>query len=180
MKKFSHILAMDEKNWIGKNNDLAWRIPADMKYFKKMTASTKDFSKRNAVIMWRKTWESIPEKYRPLPYRINCVLSRSIKDESTDSKKGDMVLYFNSVESCLEELEKKEDVEQIFILGGANIYNQLLDHPRLEKIYLTQVFWDYDCDVFFDGVPDSFVLSERTERNTENEIEFEWQVYKKK
>ena len=174
------MIAVDEKNGIGKDNDLAWRIPADMKYFKNVTASTKDFSNTNAVVMWRKTWESIPQKYRPLPYRINCILSRTITQESKDSQEGDMVLYFNSVESCLEELEKKEDLEQIFIIGWANIYNQLLDHPRLENIYLTQVYWDHDCDVFFDWVPENFILNERMGRKSENEIEFEWQVYKRK
>ena len=116
MKKFSIILAVDEKNGLGKDNDLAWRISADLKYFKKITASTKDFSNTNAVVMGRKTWESIPQKYRPLPYRINCVLSRTITQESKDSQDDDMVLYFNSVESCLEELEKKDDLEQIFII----------------------------------------------------------------
>ena len=180
MKKFSMILAVDEKNGLGKDNDLAWRISADLKYFKKITASTKDFSNTNAVVMGRKTWESIPQKYRPLPYRINCVLSRTITQESKDSQEDDMVLYFNSVESCLEELEKKDDLEQIFIIWGANIYNQLLDHDRLEKIYLTQVYGDHDCDVHFDWVPDSFVLSERSDKKSEDGIEFEWQVYKKK
>ena len=180
MKKFSIILAVDEKNWVGKDNDLAWKISADLKYFKKITASTKNFSNTNAVVMWRKTWESIPQKYRPLPYRINCILSRTITQESKDSQEDDLVLYFNSVESCLEELETKTDLEQIFIIGWANIYNQLLDHPRLENIYLTQVYWDYNCDVFFDGVPDNFVVSERLGKKVEDGVEFEWQVYKKK
>ena len=180
MKNFSLVLAVDEKNWLGKNNDLAWRISADMKYFKKVTNTTEDLAKHNAVIMWRKTWESIPQKYRPLPGRINCILSRSIKDESKNSQIDDFVVYFNSVESCLSEIDSKDNIENIFVIGWANIYNQLLNHPRLEKIYLTQVFWDYDCDVFFDWVPDNFIVESYTDREKEKWIEFEWFVYKKK
>jgi len=180
MKNFSLVLAVDEKNWLGKDNDLAWRISADMKYFKKVTHTTQDLAKHNAVIMWRKTWESIPQKYRPLPGRINCILSRSITKESKDSQIDDFVLYFNSVESCLEEIDSKDNIESIFVIGWANIYNQLLSHPRLEKIYLTQVFWDYNCDVFFDWIPDSFIVESYTDKQEEKWIEFEWLVYKKK
>jgi dihydrofolate reductase len=88
-----------------------------MKHFKEITSTTQDLAKHNAVIMWRKTWESIPSKYRPLPDRINCILSRSITDQSIDSKIDDFVLYFNSLESCLEELQKKDNIEDIYIIG---------------------------------------------------------------
>ncbi len=179
MKKFSHILAVDEKNWLGKDNDLAWRIPSDMKYFKEVTSTTKDPNKYNAVIMGRKTWESIPQKYRPLPGRVNCILSRSITKESVDSQEDDFVLYFNSIENCIKELSSKENLESIFVIWGANIYNQLLTHPDLEKIYLTQVYWDHGCDVFFDGVPHDFHEESSSERYNEKWMEFEWKVYKK-
>jgi dihydrofolate reductase len=59
---------------------LAWDIPEDRKYFRKITTKTKDSKKQNAVIMGRKTWESIPKKYRPFPKRYNCILSKSCKD----------------------------------------------------------------------------------------------------
>ena len=85
MTKFHIILAVDEKLGLGKDNDLAWKISTDMKHFKNITSDTEDLAKHNALIMWRKTWESIPAKYRPLPDRVNYILSRSIKDESIDS-----------------------------------------------------------------------------------------------
>jgi len=115
MKKVALILAVDEKNGIGKNNDLAWRIKADMLYFKDITTATQNENKQNAVIMGRKTWESIPEKFRPLPKRKNIVLSRQYFDET---------LSFTSIESALAELEKDDEVENIFIIGGAQIYNE--------------------------------------------------------
>ena len=74
--KFSIILAIDSNNWLGKNNDLAWKLKSDMQYFKKITTQTQQENKQNAVIMGRKTWESIPEKFRPLPDRKNFLLTR--------------------------------------------------------------------------------------------------------
>ena len=65
IKKFNIILALDSQNGLGKDGDLAWRIREDMKYFKKITMG--DSSAQNAVVMGRKTWDSIPEKFKPLP-----------------------------------------------------------------------------------------------------------------
>ena len=177
--KFSIILAVDEKNWLWKNNDLAWKISADLKYFKEITTKTTDLAKLNAVIMWRKTRESIPSKYRPLPERINCILSRKIKNDDIGSPIDDFVLYFHSLEYCLSELESKENVENIFIIGWANLYNQVLDNPMLDKIYLTKVKWDFGCDVFFDWVSDNFKVESYTDLEEENGIEYNFWVYKK-
>jgi len=66
-KKFSIVIAVDDKNGIGKEGALAWSIKEDMQFFKHITTNTQKKGKQNAVIMGRKTWESIPEKYRPLP-----------------------------------------------------------------------------------------------------------------
>ena len=179
MTKFHIILAVDEKLGLGKENTLAWNISADMKYFKEITSQTQDLARLNAVIMWRKTWESIPSKYRPLPERINCILSRSITDQSTWSDINDMVLYFNSLESCLTELEKKDNIEDIYIIWWAFLYNQIISDDRLDTIYITRVMWDYDCDVFFDGIPDSFSLENYTDEQEDNGIKFRFEVWKK-
>ena len=137
VKKFSIILAVDSKNWIWKSWKLPWKISWDMKYFKEKTSKTSDLAKLNAVIMWRKTWESIPSKFRPFSDRINCILSRNIKNQSINSKIDDFVLYFNNLETCIEEISLKENLEKIFIIWWANLYNQVLENPLLEKIYLT-------------------------------------------
>ncbi len=177
--KFSIILAVDEKNWLWKNNDLAWRISADMKYFKKITTETTDLWKLNAVVMWRKTRESIPSKYRPLPERVNCILSRSIKNDDIWSKIDDFVLYFNSLEHCLSELESKENIENVFIIGWAQLYNSVLDNPMLDKIYLTKVKWDFNCDVFFDWIPKEFTVESYTDYENEVGIEYSFWVYER-
>ena len=179
MKKFLIILATDLNNWVWKNNDLCWRLGQDLKYFKKITTTTKDLAKLNAVIMWRKTWESIPSKFRPLPKRINCILSRSLKYEDINSKIDNFVLHFNDFEHCLKELSKKENVENIFLIGWASLYNQFINHPKLEKIYLTKVLDKFDCDVFFNWIPDNFVLEEYSDDLEENWIKFRFEVYKR-
>lgn len=179
MKKISLILAVDEKNWLWKNNKLAWSLSSDLKYFKNITSSTKDLWKLNAVVMWKNTWESIPEKFRPLPNRVNCILSKTIKFESIKSKIDDFVIYFNSIESCIEELNKKANLESIFVIWWANIYNQFLNHKNLDKIYLTKVYWDYWCDVFFSWIPENFILESESELLEENSIKFKFLVYKK-
>lgn len=177
--KFNIILAVDEKNWIWKSWELAWKISEDMKYFKKITETTKDLGKLNWVIMWRKTWVSIPSKYRPLENRINCILSRKLKYEDIHSKIDNFVLHFNDFEHCLKELNEKENLENIFLIGWADLYNQFVNHPNLEKIYLTQVSWDFDCDVHFKWIPESFKLETKSELKEENWVEFRFQIYKK-
>ena len=179
MKKFSIILATDSKNWIWKNNSLAWDLKGDLKYFKEITSKTSDLSKYNAIIMGRKTWESIPSKFRPLPDRINCILSRNLKYEDINSKIDNFVLHFNDFDHCLEELSKKENVENIFLIWWGSLYNQFINHPNLEKIYITKVNWDFSCDTFFDWVPNNFVVEKYSEEFEENWIKYSFWEYKR-
>lgn len=177
MKKFSIILAIDEKNWLWKWGDLAWKIPWDMKYFRETTSKIDDLAKYNAVVMWRKTWESIPSKFRPLPDRINCILSRTLKYEDMHSKIDNFVLHFKDFDNCLTELSERENVENIFVIGWANIYNQVLNHPNLEKIYITKVLWNFNCDVFFDWVPSDFHIKSYTDEEEENGVKYRFEVW---
>jgi len=179
MKKINMILAIDDKNWLWKKWELAWSISRDLKKFKEITSNTKDLAKLNAIIMWIKTRDSIPSKYRPLSNRINCILSRNIKQESINSKIDDFVLYFNSINSCFEELSKKTNLENIYVIGWANIYNQFIKYPKLNRIFLTRVYWDFWCDVFFDWIPNNFKLEKESKLINENWINFRFQIYKK-
>ena len=77
MVNFSIVVAMDEQQGIGKGGKLPWHIPGDLKYFKNLTTKTKLPDKKNVVIMGRKTWESLPQNFRPLSKRINVVLTRN-------------------------------------------------------------------------------------------------------
>jgi len=172
--KFSIILAVDGKKWLWKDNDLAWRLKTDMQYFKKTTVVTENLDKINAVIMWRKTWESIPGKFRPLDNRINYVLSRNeqYSDEWCEN--------WTNLDQILENIWLNKNIEKVFIIWGSHLYNQVLTDSRLERIYLTQLEGDFDCDVFFDWIPNNFELLSESEELEENNIKFQFKVFTKK
>lgn len=179
MKKFSIILAMDDKKWIGRKNDLAWKIQADLKYFKDITTKNEDLAKHNWVIMWRRTWESIPAKHKPLSDRINVVISKKVKTENINSKLEDFVLHFNNFDHALEELSRKENVESIFVIWWSSVYNLAFKHPLLDKIYITEVSWDFACDRFVEFDEKDFILESYSDWQEENGIKFRFMVYRK-
>lgn len=178
LKKYSLVIAVDEKNGIGKDWILAWDIPEDRKYFRLVTSTTKNKNKKNAVIMGRKTWESIPENFRPLPGRINCVLSSNFKENPTEIWPD--TYGFNSFEACHEYLSKDKSVENIFIIWGSYLYNLVLDSEYLDMIYLTRVYWDYKCDVFFSQIPGYFKIIETSPKQTHWTDNYQMFVYKNK
>lgn len=173
MKNFSMILATDSKNGIWVNNTLAWSLKKDMSFFKKLSTQTEDKKKCNAVIMGRKTWESIPPKFRPLPWRINCILSHSIWLNL------EWAIVFNDFDECLEQLSYNQEVENIFVIWWAHLYNTLIHHPQLESIHMTNIEQDFWCDTFFTGIPQSFFLHTFSTTQVENDTEFQFCKYKK-
>jgi len=178
MKKFSIILALDNENGIWKDGDLAWSIPEDMKYFKDTTTKTQDTNKQNALIMWRKTWESIPVKYRPFKYRKNFILSRNYEDAHINS---DWAYEFSNLASCLEAISNMDDVEQIFIIWGWQLYNEVLEHPNFETAYITRIYRKFHCDTFFHWLPDwKFKNTYRSEMKDYKWLEYEFLIYTKK
>jgi dihydrofolate reductase len=118
---------------LGKDGKLLWHLPNDMGRFKSLTTG-------HTVIMGRKTWESIPEKFRPLPHRTNIVITR----DSNYSAPGATTVH--SLEEALETAQSNEEVE-IFVIGGAQIYEEALS--RADHLYLTLVDSDEEGDVFF-------------------------------
>ena len=134
----SAILACD-KNWgIGKNNDLPWpRNDHDMKWFRENTLG-------GVVVMGRKTWESLGSK--PLPKRINIVVT------SQDLMSGEVkpnATWSGHMHDCIQYLSNTYTDQKIWIIGGANIYNQAV--PYCDHVYLTRFDESYDCDAFFDS-----------------------------
>jgi dihydrofolate reductase len=129
---------------IGKDGDLPWRLPEDLKWFKKITSG-------HAILMGRKTWESLG---RPLPNRRNLVLSRSL--EPIDGME---------VIRSLDDLNEKKFESDVFVIGGGELYEQLL--PECAELYLTTVLREVsDGDVFF---PEHEHLFEPVETLAENE-----------
>lgn len=87
---FQIVVAATRKLGIGKGGTMPWKLPGDMAYFKELTSRTADPSKQNAVVMGRKTWESIPPKFRPLPGRVNVVLTRGACGQENQAAKGNV------------------------------------------------------------------------------------------
>ncbi|MCA9399191.1 MAG: dihydrofolate reductase [Candidatus Omnitrophica bacterium] len=138
---------MDAARGIGRKGSLPWHLPGELKHFKSVTTKVDDSQKKNAVIMGRKTWESIPEKFRPLPGRFNIILSRN-----PDFVSPEGVLVFDNFQRSLEFLDSsgcRKNIEKVFVIGGAQIVTEAVKHPLCQKIYLTHLQKQYDCDVFF-------------------------------
>lgn len=164
------VVAADLDFGIGKDNTLPWRISEDMKFFQSLTTG----DGKNAIIVGRKTWDSIPEKRRPLKNRINVVLTR---DAAWTAPEG--VIVCDSLEKALEKLSAIEH-DHTFVIGGAQIYAEALKHPLMKTIHLTRIMQEFDCDVHFPGVDDSFALVAVSDTNEENGVEFRFQRYEKK
>lgn len=171
---FSIIAAIDSKNGIGKDNAIPWHLPGDFKHFANTTKHTENADKQNAVVMGSKTWESLPEAYKPLPGRLNVILSRR---EGYAVPAG--VLAFNSVEEALQTLEEHEDVEKVFVIGGGQIYNETITSEACRELILTEIHKEFDCDVFFPEIPKTFKESERSDVQEEKDIKYQFVTYTK-
>eukprot|EP00983_Pelagomonas_calceolata_P026262 824750-Pelagomonas_calceolata.AAC.1 len=106
---------------IGKDGGLPWKLPGDMAYFKELTLRTHDEKKQNAVIMGRKTWESIPPKFRPLPGRLNIVLSRSGAAQVTAEGAHHVCSSLEDAVALLSTPEMQARVENQFVIGGGQV-----------------------------------------------------------
>jgi dihydrofolate reductase len=155
----SFIFAMDKQNTIGKDNQLPWHLPADLAFFKKVTSG-------HSVIMGRKTFESIG---RPLPGRENIVLT-SNKDVTFPGCK--MVYDFEQLVTKL-----KASSEEVFVIGGAEVYRQLL--PFADKMYITLIHHSFEGDSYFpdfDQKEWTILSQEKGIKNEKNPYDYEFLI----
>nr|AIA15403.1 Thymidylate synthase [uncultured bacterium] len=182
MKRFHLVVAATHvSQGIGRAGTIPWKLKGDMQYFKDVTSTVTKAnaaSLQNAVIMGKKTYLSIPVKFRPLVGRINVVLSRSsgVREELG---LPDTVLTASSLEEALQLLSSpsvESRIDQIFVIGGASVYKEALESPRCGTIYLTKILKEYpDMDTFFPIIPaDKFTLTSRTQVTTENDISYQF------
>ena len=175
MRNFSIIVALDEQYGIGKDGGLPWHLSGDLKHFKEVTTHVIDPKKNNAVIMGRKTWESLPEKFRPLPQRLNIVLSRR-----ADLSLSSDVLKFQQLDEALTALSEaafRDSLENVFVIGGGEIFRLAVDHPQCRKLYITHIQKTYACDSYFPAIPIRFKVVERSPMAQENGLEYFFAVY---
>ena len=163
----SQIVAVAENGVIGKNNQLPWHLPADMKYFRDTTMG-------HCVIMGRKNYDSIPLKYRPLEGRTNIVVTRQ------KNFRAEKCIVVNSVEDALSEAKKKNETE-VFIIGGADIYKQTIGIAH--KLYVTHINQTFDGDAFFPKIDSNRwkkMMQTDIQSNEKNKFPFSFCVYEKK
>lgn len=157
----SIIVAQGLNRAIGKDNKLLWHLPADLKFFKTTTTG-------HTIIMGRKTFESVG---RPLPNRRNIVISRDV------DYKMDGIEVYPSIDLALKACENEKEV---FIVGGASIYEQVLS--KVDKIYLTQVEHIFDADTFFPEMNPTewkLIWEEEHKKNEKNLFDFRFQIFSK-
>ncbi len=152
------IAALAQNNCIGKNGKLPWHIPEDMVHFKELTTG-------KIVLMGRKTWESIPEKFRPLPNRKNIVITR----QENYFVPSDVEVYTN-----IEDVLQKYAAEEIMVIGGAEIYKQTID--TADVLEITHVKESVDGDAFFPEIKKD-IWNETHREDFEN---FSFVTYRKK
>jgi dihydrofolate reductase len=160
--KIAIIVATDNNRLIGKDNDLPWKLSADLQYFKRVTMG-------KPLIMGRKTHESIG---RPLPGRKNIIITR----DETFTAEGCVVV--NSIDAALAECV---DVEEVMVMGGASLYEQFL--PRANKLYLTQVHAELTGDTWFpEWNPEQWLELEREDHQADenNQFDYSFIVYQRK
>lgn len=174
MRPFSIVVAMDDRQGIGKQGDLAWRISADLKYFKEITMRTADSLKRNAVIMGRKTWDSLPAKFKPLPGRLNIVLSQNQALQLSPA-----ALSFTDLRDALEVIDSQTDIENVFVIGGGQIYGHALADFNCQTLYITHIKGDFNCDTFFPSIPPVFKKIKESDVFSEGNIQFSFAQYRK-
>lgn len=167
--KVSLIVAMDRERGIGKNNDLMWHLPADMKFFKETTTG-------HIVVMGRKNYESIPERFRPLPNRENAVLSRA------ENYVAEGCFVFSSLENCLNHYQDETE-RTVFIIGGGQIYQEALKSGVVTEMYITEVDHAFGADTFFPEIDLSHWTSEVVMNHTadeKNAVDFRIMLFRMK
>ena len=157
-----NLIAAVDKNWaIGKNNELLVSIPNDMKMFRQMTTG-------KVVVMGRKTLESFPNGL-PLKNRVNIVLTKN----QNYQVKGAIIVH--SVEEVLEEL-KKYDSEDVYVIGGEQIYRQML--PYCDTAHMTKIDHAYEADAYFPNL-EEWKITATSDEQTYFDLEYYFVKYEK-
>lgn len=138
---FSLILAYDSNNGISfntSNNTIPWKISDDLKRFKNITSKTQDTKKINAIIMGRKTADTFK---KCLPNRLNVVITLK-----NNYRNDEGFSSFSSFDIALNNLKRRKDVENIYVIGGKLLIESIIDHPNLRGCYFTFIENDYKCN----------------------------------
>ena len=160
----SLLVAASENNVIGRDNQLPWHLPNDLKYFKNLTWGM-------PILMGRKTFDSIG---KPLPGRKSIVITRN-----TDWQQ-EQVVVVHSIDGAIEKA-RQDDVKEVFVIGGAEIFHTSFE--KASRIYLTRVHAEIEGDVFFPEIPVhdwKLISAKRCEADEKNAFAHTFQVWERK
>jgi dihydrofolate reductase/thymidylate synthase len=168
MKTFDIIVAVDKTNGIGSHDvetnsfNIPWKIKGELEYFRTKTTLTELPGRKNAVIMGRNTWNSIPKKYRPLPNRVNIVLT-------SDTTQTDEYYRATSLDEALNIANNLQEVENVFVIGGKKLYEESLTHKMLRFVFVTKIDDDFKCNINLNMNPMHLIELDSISSNLLNE-----------
>ncbi len=174
-KDFSLVAAVDAENGIGKEGKIPWKLSGDMAHFKKMTTTTQNPFKRNLVIMGRKTWDSLPDRFKPLPERINLVLTSQEAYPLPAT-----VISSRNLDQAFEYMNlHNEEIESVYVIGGRQVYQEAIKLAQCKVLYLTHIFKKFGCDTFFPDYQKLFQRAESSDYREEDMITYHFAVYRR-
>lgn len=166
-KEINLIVAKSSNNVIGNNNELLWKIPNDLKYFKKVTTNS-------VVIMGRKTFESIG---KILPNRLNVIISKQSGDLKEIYKGCKNCLFFDNFNDIFLFINNQDFYKNIFVIGGGEIYKYFIENNLINKYYITEIKQEFEGDTYFPDVDLSNYKKETVDSGEYNGLNYEFNVY---
>lgn len=167
------IVGCDVDDGIAKDGKIPWYCKSDLSYFKNVTSHTSSPDKVNAVVMGRKTWESLPAKYRPLPNRLNVILSKSTYNNPTQSTVW--ISSFNQLQQAISSYP----VESIWFIGGESVYAQALDLFPITFVYKTVIHKKFNCDQHFLTIPRNYQMRKSSQCVESDGTIVTFEIYKR-
>jgi|SRR5690606_15187274 len=166
-KEINLIVAKSSNNVIGNNNELLWKIPNDLKYFKKVTTNS-------VVIMGRKTFESIG---KILPNRLNVIISKQSGDLKEIYKGCKNCLFFDNFNDMFLFINDQDFYKNIFVIGGGEVYKYFIENNLINKYYITEIKQEFEGDTYFPNVDLSNYKKETVDSGEYNGLNYEFNVY---
>jgi dihydrofolate reductase len=162
MTRLNLIYARAANGIIGKDNALPWHLPEDLAHFKRTTLGS-------PVIMGRKTWDSLPPRFRPLPGRRNIVLTRDSRWQAEGAQRAASVA--EAVAAC-------GDAAEAWVIGGAEVYRQAL--PHAQRVVVTEIARDFEGDAFAPTLGPEWTETEREAHTAANGLPFAFVTFERK
>lgn len=181
----SCIFTIDTYGGIGKDGGMPWHLPTDLHHFKEITSTRSKPNTKNVCIMGRKTWESIPDRFKPLSDRINVILSTTLNQDELRSKhmSNDIYVFNMGLKEALTALTTMNNINKIFVIGGASLLIEAMNLPNLHHVYITRIHdIDFKCDtsISLDSLNDRAIYNKDdsvSKTITEKDITYTFERY---